>query len=153
MRALLWSLGLLTCMALMGIQPTFATPSLSTSTASSASSLPLDGEGNATTHVVKVATISLSTDNSKGFTVTISSSNLTKVSQETPISYRVMTVISGANPPSSGDFTVAAGNNYTFVTTQAGSQNRDLYILYTPANFQDPGTYSANIAILIADNP
>ena len=153
MRLLLWSLGFLTCMALTGIQPAFATPSISTSTASSASNLPLDGEGSATIHIIKVSTLSLVTDSSKGFTVTISSGNLTKVSQETPISYRVMTVISGDNPPSSGDFTVAAGNNYTFVTTQAGSQNRDLYILYTPANLQDPGTYSANITISIADNP
>ena len=153
MRFSVWSLGLLTCITLMGIQPTFAVPSLSTSTASSASSLPLDGEGNATNHVVKIATISLSTDNSKGFTVTISSGNLTKASQETSISYQVMSVTSGANPPSSGDFTVAAGNNYTFVTTQAGLQTRDLYILYTPANLQDPGTYSTNITLLIADNP
>ncbi|GBO53303.1 hypothetical protein APA_1210 [Pseudanabaena sp. lw0831] len=64
-----------------------------------------------------------------------------------------MTVVSGDNPPSSGDFTVASGNNYTFLTNQAGSQNRDLYILYTSASLQDPGTYIANITILIADNP
>ncbi len=153
MRLLLYSLGLLTCIALMGVQPTFAESSISVNVMPSASNLPLDGEGSATTHIVKVSTLTLATDSSKGCTVTISSGYLTKAGQVTPVAYRVMTVASGDNQPSSGDFTVASGNNYTFVTNQAGSQNRDLYILYTPANFQDPGTYSANITILIADNP
>jgi len=153
MRTLLYSLGLLASMALTGIESAIANPSMSVNVMQSANSLILDGEGQATTHVVKVATITLSTDSNKGFTVTIGSGNLTKASLETPISYQVITVISTDNPPSSGDFTVASGNNYTFVTNQAGSQNRDLYILYTPANFQDPGAYSANIMISILDNP
>ena len=45
MRRLFWSLGLLTYMALTGIQPAFAIPSISTNITSSASRLPLDGEG------------------------------------------------------------------------------------------------------------
>ncbi|WP_236579460.1 hypothetical protein [Pseudanabaena sp. lw0831] len=153
MKPALWGIGLLTCIALMGIQPAFAESSVSVNVMSSASSLPLDGEGSATTRVVKVSNLTLVTDSNKGFTITISSGNLTKASQNTPISYQVMTVVSGDNPPSSGDFTVASGNNYTFLTNQAGSQNRDLYILYTSASLQDPGTYIANITILIADNP
>ncbi len=152
MKSSLWGLGILTCIALMGVQPVFAESSVSIDVMPSTSSLILDGEGSATTHIVKVSTLSLSTDSSKGFTVTISSGNLTKASLETPISYQVITVISADNPPSSGDFNVASGNNYAFVTNQVGSQNRDLYILYTPANFQDSGTYSANITILITDN-
>ncbi len=146
MRTLLCSLGLLTCIVLTGIESAIANPSVSVNIMQSANSLILDGEGQATTHIVKVATITLSTDSNKGFTVTISSGNLTKASLETPISYQVISVISGDNPPSSGGFTVASGNNYTFATNQAGSQNRDLYILYTPANLQDPGTYIANTA-------
>jgi hypothetical protein len=153
MKPSLWGIGLLTCIALMGIQPVFAESSVSVNVMSSANSLPLDGEGSSLTHVVKVSTLTLATDSNKGFTVTISSGSLTKVSEETPISYQVMTVISGDNPPSSGDFTVASGNNYTFATNQSGSQNRDLYILYTSASLQDPGTYLANITIAIADNP
>jgi hypothetical protein len=153
MKTSFCSLGLLIFIALNGIQPTFANPSVSVNVMSSASSLLLDGEGSATTHVVKVSTLTLATDISKGFTVTISSGNLTKTGQQTPIAYRVTTVVSAANPPNVGDFTVNSGSNYTFTTTQAGSQNRDLYVLYTPATMQDPGTYSANITIAIVDNP
>lgn len=153
MRIYPWLLCLFMCFSFLNVLPAFATPTLSTNNTPSASNLPLDGEGSATTHIVKVSTLSLATDSSNGFTVTISSGSLTKTSQETPISYQVMTVPAGDNPPSLGDFTVAAGNNYTFVTNQAGSQNRDLYILYTPASLQDPGNYSATIAIAIADNP
>lgn len=153
MRRLFWSLGLLTYMALTGIQPAFAIPSISTTITSSASLLPLDGEGRSTTHIVKVSTLYLSTDNSKGFTLTISSGNLAKVQPQSPIIYQVTTVVSGASSPSSGDFSVASGNNYTFLATQAGSQNRDLYILFSLANLQTPGTYSSNIVVSISDNP
>lgn len=153
MQLSLWSLGLLTCIALTGMQPAIATPSVVVDVTSSANSLPLDGEGDATTHVVKVSTLLLSTDSSKGFTATISSGSLTKTGQETPIAYQVKIVASGANPPSPADFTIASGNNYTFSTNQTGSQNYDLYVLYSPANLQDPGTYSTNISIFILDNP
>jgi hypothetical protein len=153
MKLSLWMLGLLTCMNLIGVNPTFADPSVSSvNVLSSASSLPIDGEGSAEMNVVKVSNLTLATDSNKGFTVTISSGNLTKTGQETPIAYRVLVVTLGANPPSSGDFTVASGNNYTYSTNQAGSQNCDLYILYTPRTMQDPGTYSANISISIIDN-
>ena len=152
MRLLPYLLGLLTCIALMGIPPTFAESSVSVNAIPSASNLPLDGEGSATTRVVKVSSLTLATDSNKGFTVTISSGSLTKVSSETPISYQVMTVAAGDNSPSPGDFTVASSNNYTFATSQAGSQNRDLYILYGSASLQDLGTYIADITILIADN-
>ena len=153
MKLSLWGIGLLTCLALTGIQPTFAESSVVVDVISSANSLPLDGEGSSLTRVVKVSTLTLATNSDKGFTITISSGSLTKASQETPIPYQVMTVTSGDNPPSSGDFTVASGNNYTFTTNQSGLQNRDLYILYTSASLQDAGTYLANITIAIADNP
>ena len=134
MQRLFWSLGLLTYMALTGIQPAqpaFAIPSIFTNITSDASHLPLDGEGRSATHIVKVSTLSLSTDSNKGFTVTISSGSLAKVEAQSPIIYQVTTVDSGAGSPSSGDFSVASGNNYTFLSSQAGSQNRDLYILYS----------------------
>jgi hypothetical protein len=140
-------------MALTGIQPAFAIPSISTTITSSASRLPLDGEGRSSTHIVKVSTLSLATDSNKGFTVTISSGSLAKVDTQSPIIYQVTTVASGASSPSSADFSVASGNNYTFLASQAGSQNRDLYILYSPANLQTPGTYSSNIVVSISDNP
>ncbi|MEI6329336.1 MAG: hypothetical protein WCP16_08900 [Pseudanabaena sp. ELA645] len=153
MQRLFWSLGLLTYMALTGIQPAFAIPSISTNITSSASRLPLDGGGRSATHIVKVSTLSLSTDSNKGFTLTISSGSLAKVEPQSPIIYQVTTVESGAGSPSSGDFSITSGNNYTFLSSQAGSQNRDLYILYSPSNLQTPGTYSSNIIVSISDNP
>jgi len=73
MQPSLWSLGFLICMALTGIQPAFANSGLLNSTTSSASNLPLDGTNSSTTHIVKISTLALSTNSSKGFTVTISS--------------------------------------------------------------------------------
>jgi hypothetical protein len=153
MQPPLWSLGLLICMALTGIQPAFANPDISNSITSLASNLPLDGTNSSTTHIVKVSTLALSTTSSKGFTVTISSGSITKIGPETPIAYHVTTLPSGTNAPSVADFSVASGNNYTFSTNQAGSQSRDLYIFYTPVKMQDPGRYNANIILSIADNP
>lgn len=153
MQPSLWSLGFLICMALTGIQPAFAIPNISNSITSLASSLPFDSKDGSTTHIIKISTLALSTNSSKGFTVTISSGSITKAEKRTPIAYHVTTLPSGTNAPSSADFSVASGNNYTFSTNQAGSQNRDLYIFYTPAQMQDPGTYSANIIISIVDNP
>ncbi|MFZ4558148.1 MAG: hypothetical protein ACOYN8_17420 [Pseudanabaena sp.] len=153
MQPSLWSLGFLICMALTGIQPAFANSGLLNSTTSSASNLPLDGTNSSTTHIVKISTLALSTNSSKGFTVTISSGNITKIGQETPIAYNVTTLPSGTNAPSGADFSVTSGNNYTFATNEVGSQSRDLYIFYTPAKMQDPGVYNANIIVSIADNP
>jgi hypothetical protein len=153
MQPPLWSSGFLICMALTGIQPAFANPDISNSITSLASSLPFDSKDGSTTHIVKVSTLSLSTDSNKGFTVTISSGNITKAEKRTPIAYHVTTLASETNAPSAADFSVGSGNNYTFSTNQAGSQSRDLYIFYTPTKMQDPGAYSANIIISIADNP
>ena len=147
------SLGFLICMALTGIQPAFATPDISNNITSLASNLPLDGTNSSTTHIIKISTLALSTTSSKGFTVTISSGNITKIGQETPIAYHVTTLDSGTNAPNAADFSVPSGNNYTFSTNQAGSQSRDLYIFYTPVKMQDPGRYNANIILSIVDNP
>ncbi len=50
-----------------------AEPSLTVSTSSDAGDLPLDGQGTASTHVVKIAAITLSTASSNGLTVFITS--------------------------------------------------------------------------------
>lgn len=140
------------CLALATIQPAWSLPSITVSETSIASTLPLDGEDSTTTRIIKVATLNLSTDNPKGFTLTINSGRITK-SLETPIEFQVTTVPANDSPPDSGSFSVPSGSNYTVSINQAGNAYRDLYIKYTPAIFQDPGTYTASISLAVADNP
>lgn len=136
----------------MGLQPSFALPTLTTTPTSDASNLTLDGEGSASSRIVKVATLTASTTNVTGFTLTISSGSIGK-SGGSPISFQVVTVNSGNPPPTAAEFTVPSGNNYEYTTSLAGTENRDLYIYYIPGNLQDPGSYSGSILVNISDNP
>ena len=138
----LWSVYLL---------PALAVPTLTTTPTINASQLDLDGEGNASTHVVKVADIALSTDSSSGLTLTISSGDIERIGGQ-PVSFQVTTVADNASPPNSGDFSTPSGNNYTYVTDSAGTENRDVYILYTPLSFQDPGSYTHSVDLFVTDN-
>ncbi|NEZ57851.1 hypothetical protein [Adonisia turfae] len=138
----LWSIYLL---------PAQAVPTLTTTPTINAGQLDLDGEGNASTHVVKVADIALSTDNSSGLTLTISSGDIDRIGGQ-PISFQVTTVTDNASPPNSGDFSTPSGNNYTYVTGSVGTENRDVYILYTPLPFQDPGSYTSSVDLSVTDN-
>ncbi|PSR15542.1 hypothetical protein C8255_22575 [filamentous cyanobacterium CCP3] len=151
MRYLLPLLGLCLGSVVSIVQPAVGLPFLSTSATAISTSLDLDGEGSASTHIVKVADILFSTDHSGGLTLWLTSGNLTKVNGS-DISFQVTTVANDAIAPSSSDFTVPSGQVYTYVTLAAGSESRDVYILYTPSALQDPGAYSATIDISVVDN-
>lgn len=133
------------------VLPAQAVPTLTTTPTINAGQLDLDGEGNASTHVVKVADIEISTDSGSGLTLTISSGDIARVGGQ-PISFQVTTVADNASPPSSGDFSIPSGNDYTYATAAAVTENRDVYIRYTPLSFQDPGHYSNSIDLSVIDN-
>jgi hypothetical protein len=139
-------------LVLLGVQPAFSLPTITSTATSVATNLTLDGEGSASTHIVKVANLELSTDDSDGLTLTISSESLTKSGGETPIPFQVTTVAAGSGSPSASDFPVSPSSNYTVSTNSAGSSSKDLYIKYTPATLQDPGAYSASISLVVTDN-
>jgi hypothetical protein len=102
--------------------------------------------------IAKVSDLAISTNNEQGFTLTASSGNLTKAGG-TSISFQVATVDDGASAPVAGDFSVASGTDNTdFVSSVAGAKDGDLYILYTPATLQDPGTYTGSISLTVSDN-
>lgn len=123
-----------------------------TSTATAeAGTLDLDGDGTATEHIVKAADMAIATNNEAGYTLTVSSGNLTKTGG-TSIAYQVTTVADAAAAPATGGFLVASGTDYTVSTAVAGSVPQDLYIKYTPAALQDAGIYGATINLSVVDN-
>lgn len=136
---------------MLWVMPAQAVPTLTTTPTVNAGQLDLDGEGSASTHVAKVADIAISTDNGSGLTLTISSGDIDRVDGQ-PIAFQITTVADNASPPNSGDFSILSGNNYTYVTGAAGTENRDVYIRYTPLPFQDPGSYAGPIDLSVTDN-
>ncbi len=140
--------GLSLCFTLVGVQPTFGLPSVTSTATSISSNLTLDGRSSASTHIIKVADITLSTDNSTGLTLFVSAGNIVKPGGSS-IAYEVTTVSDGAAPPAGSDF---SSGNYTVSTSTSGLVNKDLYIKYTPAALQDPGNYSAAISLVVTDN-
>jgi len=139
-------------LSLPGIQPAFALPSITATATTTTSALLLDGEGNTSERIIKVADLAISTDNSTGLSLAVSSGNLTKADGITPIAFQVTTVADGAPAPTSGEFIVPSGSNYTTSTSTAGQADKDLYIKYTPVVLQDPGSYSAAISLIVTDN-
>lgn len=129
-----------------------ATPSVTVSPAAGAGALVLDGEGSSTTHVVKLADVSLWTDAANGFIVSISSGNLTKADGRTPVPFQVVLVADGASAPLASAFTTPSGTTYTWSSAGSGAIEKDLYIKYTPAGLQDPGAYIASVDIDVVDN-
>jgi len=124
-----------------------ATLQVTSTAAAGASSLDLmNGE-----QIVKVADISMSTNNEQGLTLTATSGNMTK-SGGSAIAYQVTSVADAATAPLAAGFTVASGENYTVGTSVAGSAAVDLYIKYAPAANQDPGAYSGEITLTVSDN-
>ena len=116
-----------------------------------ASALVLDGLGTAPTdHIVKVADLAISTNNATGYELTVSSGDLTNETGETPISYQVTTVGDELEAPTT--FNTPSGDIYTVASGAAGSVPQDLYIKYTPAEFQDAGLYGAEITLNVTDN-
>ena len=152
MKFVCWQIVPSLLLVFLGVQPTFSLPAITSSTTSVASNLTLDGEGSASTHIVKVANLELSTDDSDGLTLTNSSENLTKSGGKTPIPFQVTIVAAGSGSPSASDFSVSSGSNYTVSTSSAGSSSKDLYIRYTPAALQDPGAYNTSISLVVTDN-
>jgi hypothetical protein len=136
------------CFALVGVQPTFGLPYLTSTATGIASNLVLDGRGSTNTHIVKVADIALTTDNSKGLSLFVSAGNITKPGGSS-IAYEVTTVSDGAAPPAGSDF---SSGNYIVSTSTSGTVNKDVYIKYTPAALQDPGNYSGAISLVVTDN-
>jgi hypothetical protein len=129
----------------------FATPSVTVQATAGAITLGLDGEGNASTHIVKVADLSVSTDAASGLTVSITSGSLTKPGG-TPVAFQVALADDNAAAPSAAAFTTSSGASLLLVTGAASTIARDLYIKYTPAPLQDPGAYAATIEIDVIDN-
>ncbi|MHC5732794.1 MAG: hypothetical protein ACYTXY_53900, partial [Nostoc sp.] len=89
MKPLYWQIVPSLLLVLLGVQPAFSLPAIISSTTSVASNLTLDSEGSASSRIVKVANLELSTDDSHGFTLTIISQSLTKSGGETPIPFQV----------------------------------------------------------------
>ena len=136
------------CFALAGAHPSFGLPSLTSTATSMASNLALDGRGSASTHIIKIADLALTTDKSTGLSLFVSAGNITKPGGSS-IAYEVTTVADGAAPPADSDF---SSGNYTVSTSTSGTVDRDLYIKYTPAALQDPGNYSAALSLIVTDN-
>lgn len=130
-----------------------STLTLSTTATGTAGALPLDGGAAGNQQIVQVADLGINTNNEQGYTLTVTSGDLTK-SGGTAISYQTTTTATGISAVT-GDFAVASGTDHTFATSAAnasGSGDRDLWIQYTPASLQDPGSYTGAITVTVADN-
>ncbi len=123
--------------------------------------LDLGGEGtdNAET-IVKVADLTIRTNNDAGLSLTMTSGDMTATGSDTPLAYKVVTTADTA-AAASGDFATASGTdrveNYTQTGGAApnlgadGSLARDLSISYDPPQNLDAGDYSATITLTVAD--
>lgn len=129
-----------------------AVPTIAVIPSAAGTALDLDGDGASTSHVVKVADLVIETLAQHGLTLSVTSGSLTKTGGSA-IQFQVTTTAAGAAAPTAGAFTTPSGSTYTYVTAAAGSEARDLFVLYTPATLQDPGTYSATIELTVMDNP
>lgn len=82
----------------------------------------------------------------------VTSGDITKAGG-TQIAFQVTTVPANSAAPSAGDFTVPTSSPYLLINSTSGTEDRDLYIRYTPGSLQDPGVYIGNISLSITDNP
>lgn len=114
-----------------------------------AASLPLD---SATAQIVKVAALGINTNNSSGYTLTVSSvsGNLTNADGAN-IPFQVA-VTNAGTPAADSDFTGASVTHATTAANAAGSQGKDLSIKFTPGALQDPGTYTGTVNLTVANN-
>lgn len=117
-----------------------------------AATLPLDGAAAGVQQIVKVADILMSTNNDEGIMLTATSGSLnTAGAGGDPIAFQVA-VVEDAAAAVGATFTVPSGTNVTDgLSNTEGSFNKDLYIMYTPAALQDPGTYTGSIGLTVAD--
>ena len=128
-----------------------ATPSVTSTGTSGATDLDLGGLGTPGTYIAKVADVTLSTDAAGGFNATVIADALGKAGGA-PIAIQVVLVADGAGTPGASAFTSAAGAAFTLATGSAGTVEKDLYIRYAAATFQDPGLYSAVVHVEVLDN-
>ena len=129
-----------------------ADPSVTAVASSSASSLALDGEGNNTPRIVKVADVTIVAAGSHGYTLRVTPTTLAKGDGVDPIGYQVVSVDSNAPAPDASAFTAAANAEQVFVDGAPGSFVRAIYIRYTARSLQDPGTYLSSLNITATDN-
>lgn len=131
-----------------------STLDMSVSSTSGATSLALDSSAAGVKQTPQVANLNISTNSEQGYDVSVSSGNLVDDDGVgTPIPYRVAVVADGATAADS-DFNTAPGTAYHYQTSIANAPAdgaRDLYIQYTPAALQDPGSYTATINLTVTD--
>jgi hypothetical protein len=144
--------GLVAVLVLATTTVAVATPSLTVSATSAGGALDLDGKGSSTSHIVKIADVTLSTDAAGGVTISLASGHLSKADGRTAISFQVLLVPNDAAAPSAAAFTTPSGTTYQWSSTGAGTFVKDLYIRYQPAALQDPGDYTASVDIDVVDN-
>lgn len=117
-------------------------------------SLALDSAAANVQQTVKIADLAISTNSEQGYKLTMTSATGTLrngTDGGTPIAYTVG-ISEDANAPST--FASPSGAGYDYTTSGAnapGTGDRDLYIRYTPAALQDPGTYSDTINLTVTD--
>ncbi|NJN49342.1 MAG: hypothetical protein HC805_05635 [Alkalinema sp. RL_2_19] len=133
------------------VSPAIAAPEITAIAATGATQLPLNDSGG-TPIIQKAADVQVSTIASSGLTLSVTPESLTKVDGSS-IAIQFLIVADGAGQPSSTAFITDANSTYSFSTGTAGTDNFDLYIKYTPAQFQDPGNYATTIQLTVEDNP
>ena len=131
--------------------PASADPSLTiTDVAGVNNNLELHGEGSTAIEIEKIATVDVSTINPLGYTLTLSSASLENTSGGPDIAYEIWAVTAGDPPPTSGEFLVSSGNNYSQCSLLPLSL--DVYIKYSPEPLQTPGLYNSTVTVEATDN-
>ena len=129
-----------------------STLAVTSSATSDASSLPMSisTPGN---QVVKIADLTVTTNNSAGLTLTATTGDLTSGSDTVP--FTVAAVDDGGTAPTS--FATTSGSTYSLPVTTGfnattGEKNIDLYIQVQNPTLPKKGTYAGSILLTVADN-
>jgi hypothetical protein len=137
--------------SLFHLSPTIAAPEISATATSTATNLPIIDTGS-NTEILQVANLQVSTNASNGLKLTITPKSLNKTGgAQIPIQF--LAIPSGNTQPNPTDFTTPATTNYEYTISTSGSADLDLYIKYTPGQLQDPGNYTTDLELSVADNP
>ncbi|MEH1917838.1 hypothetical protein [Nostoc sp.] len=117
-----------------------------------ATALNLGGEGTIVTDaVVKVADLTMSTNNASGLKISLVGGTLigTLTGIGTPITYQVAVATNGQTP-ATGDY--SANISGLSVSNSPAEVEKDLYIRYSAPAINDPDTYEGSILLTVADN-
>ena len=144
--ALLLSLGALAANTVDLSGTVASTATVAAVATSGAGTLDMGGLGSSIgEQIVKVADLTMNTNNSSGVTLTITKSgDLTNGTDN--VTFQALAVADNATPLT-GEFT----SPVTFTTSADGEVLSDLWIAYNPAAVLDPGTYTATITVTVAD--